>query len=133
MTFKPVIHLGRVAISRKSWRSLAYRVRFLVMSTAFHAIDGSRGESLNDAAARRLRGSFAELRISASAVARQIGMTQAMMSRRTTGHTEFTLNELHAISEATGISLQYILLGIAEKPRPKPDGGTSQGGLLTSE
>lgn len=94
--------------------------------TALKVIDGDRGELLNDAVARRLRGAVAELRLSASAIAREVGMTQAAMSRRTTGHTEFTLNELQAICEVTGISLEYLLLG-HRSPRPgtDPDGGTN--------
>jgi len=95
------------------------------MTTALGVVRDDGPENRNAAAARRLRGRFAELRISASAVAREIGMTQAAMSRRMIGKTEFTLTELDQICEATGISFEYIVLGQSrENPRPDgPDGG----------
>ncbi|BAH52252.1 helix-turn-helix domain-containing protein [Rhodococcus opacus] len=93
------------------------------MSTALNSIDGDRGESLNDAVARRLRGKIAELRLSASEIARAIGMTQAAMSRRTLGKTEFTLNELDSICQATGIDFEYLVTGKQNPRQGGPDGG----------
>jgi transcriptional regulator with XRE-family HTH domain len=95
------------------------------MTTALGVVRDEDPETRNEAAARRLRGKFAELRISASAVAREIGMTQAAISRRMLGKTEFTLTEIDAICEATGISYEYVVLGRDSKnPHPGgPDGG----------
>lgn len=98
------------------------------MTTSLELIDGGRGETLNDAVARRLRGQIAEKKLSASAIARAIGMTQATISRRTTGHTEFTLNEVQAICDSTGISLEYLMTG----RKPRPDGGPGGGVTSTS-
>ena len=85
-------------------------------------IDGQRGETLNAAVARRLRGKLAEHRISASEVARKIGMTQAAVSRRTTGQTPIDLNELQAICDVTSIDMHFLLTG--ESPHPAgPNGG----------
>lgn len=95
------------------------------MTTALGVVRDDAPENKNEAAARRLRGKFAELRLSASAVAREIGMTQAAISRRMIGKTEFTLTELDAICQATGISYEYIVLGReTTNPHPGgPDGG----------
>jgi len=94
----------------------------MTTSASLTVIDGQRGESLNDAVARRLRGLFAEHRISASSIAKKIGMKQASMSRRTTGQTPIDLNELQAICDATSFDMHYLLTG--ERPHPLgPDGG----------
>lgn len=95
------------------------------MTRALGVVEGGRSETPNEAAARRLRGKFAEQRVSASAVARAVGMTQAAMSRRMLGKTEFTLNELADICRASGVSFEYIVIGReTNHPRPGgPDGG----------
>lgn len=95
--------------------------------TTFQVVDGHRDESRSEAAARRLRGALAELRISISEVARRIDMTQGALSRRMTGHVEFTLDLIDQICEATGISFTYITTGIKETPASPdgPDGGLS--------
>ncbi len=78
-------------------------------------------EDLNSVVARRVRGLLAEMRISASEVGRRIGLTQAAMSRRTLGHTEFTLNEIQRLCDVTGIDLSYLLTGRSSTPN-SPDG-----------
>jgi len=95
------------------------------MSTSLK-VAPERGESLNDAVARRLRGSFAEQRVSASAVARAIGMTQQALSRRMVGTTPLTLGELEQICVATGTDLGWVITGSTKPPSPEgPDGGSS--------
>lgn len=74
-------------------------------------MEDAGSETLSQAVARRLRGLLAEQRISASAVAREIGISQASMSRRTTGLAPLTLDELSQIAAVLGIPEQRLLTG----------------------
>ncbi|QXQ15697.1 helix-turn-helix transcriptional regulator [Skermania piniformis] len=78
------------------------------------------GKSRSEAVARRIREQLAGRRISASTVARQIGMTQTAISRRLVGRTDMTIDEIEAICRAAGISFEYAVLG-----RGEPDGPES--------
>ena len=78
-------------------------------------------EPLSHAVARRLRGLLAEHRISGSALARELGMTQSAMSRRLTGETPLSLDEITAIADVLGIT-EEVLLGMHNRTRPRPDG-----------
>lgn len=78
------------------------------------AAASTKRETLNDAVSRRLRGLLAEHRVSATSIAQDIGMTQAAISRRMIGMTEWTLNELDSVCRATGIAMQYLLTGSPE-------------------
>lgn len=95
--------------------------------TTLIVVDGDRDESRSHAVARRLRGALAERRISVSEVARRIGMTQAALSRRMTGHVEFGVDLLDQICEATGISFMFVTTGMKEAPAGPdgPDEGSS--------
>ncbi|MDN4645387.1 helix-turn-helix domain-containing protein [Arthrobacter sp. PsM3] len=91
------------------------------MSTA---ISEQHSESLSVAVARRLRGQLAERNIKGSALSRMTGLPQQTISRKLIGGTPFTLDELQAICDVTGISLEYILMGTlsARGPIPPRDG-----------
>lgn len=64
------------------------------------------------------------------------GLPQQTISRKLLGGTPFTLDELQDICEVTGISLEYILLGIASSssaPFPPQDGEQSPKSKPVSE
>ena len=84
-------------------------------------------EPLSQAVARRLRGILAEQKISGSALAREMDITQAKMSRRTTGVTALTLDELSQIAEILGVSEVELLTGQRLSPRPTDPGEGSHG------
>ncbi|MBT2594760.1 helix-turn-helix transcriptional regulator [Arthrobacter sp. ISL-72] len=88
------------------------------MSTAINEQHSS--ESLSVAVARRLRGQLAERNLKGSGLARLTGLPQQTISRKLLGGTPFTLDELQAICEVTGISLEYILLGLPTSTGPVP-------------
>lgn len=77
-------------------------------------------ETLSEAVARRLRGLLAEQRITASALAREMGMKQSSISRRLVGDTPLTLDELSQIAEILGITEVELLTG--QRTVPRPDG-----------
>ena len=83
-------------------------------------------EPLSHAVARRLRGILAEQKISGSALAREMDITQAKMSRRTTGVTALTLDELSQIAEILGVSEVELLTGQRLSPRPTDPGEGSR-------
>lgn len=83
-------------------------------------------EPLSQAVARRLRGILAEQKISGSALAEEMGMKQASMSRRTTGVTPLTLDELSQIAEILGVSEWWLLTGQRLSPRPTDPGEGSR-------
>lgn len=85
------------------------------MSTLI-VVDRPSGETRNEAIARRLRGELAQINVSGSEVARRTGMTQAAVSRRLTGRTEFTVGELDLICTVIGLSFDYITTGIRAIP-----------------
>lgn len=88
------------------------------MSTAINEQHSS--ESLSVAVARRLRGQLAERNIKGSELARLTGLPQSTVSRKLLGGTPFTLDELQSICGVTGISLGYILVGLATESGPVP-------------
>ena len=83
-------------------------------------------EPLSQAVARRLRGILAEQKISASALAREMDITQATMSRKTTGVTPLTLDELSHVAEILGVSEWWLLTGQRLSPRPTDPGEGSR-------
>ena len=81
-------------------------------------------ESLSVAVARRLRGQLAERNIKGSELARLTELPQSTVSRKLLGGTQFTLDELQAICDVTGIDLGYILMGKPSELGPwGPQGG----------
>jgi transcriptional regulator with XRE-family HTH domain len=66
-------------------------------------------ETLSERVARRLRGAIAENRIVQRDLAAAAGIGQPQMSRRITGFTPFTLDELDRVAEALGIALDALL------------------------
>ncbi|WP_160665382.1 helix-turn-helix domain-containing protein [Pseudarthrobacter sp. ATCC 49987] len=91
------------------------------MSTAINEQHSS--ESLSVAVARRLRGQLAERNIKGSELARLTGLPQSTVSRKLLGGTPFTLDELQSICEVSGISLEYILVGLSIESGPVPPKG----------
>jgi len=83
-------------------------------------------ESRSQAVARRLRGVLAEQKISGSTLAIEMGIKQASMSRRTTGVTALTLDEISQIAEILGISEWWLLTGQQLSPRPTDPGEGSR-------
>ncbi|MBM4592269.1 helix-turn-helix domain-containing protein [Rhodococcus hoagii] len=94
--------------------------------TTLMVVDGGRGETRSQAAARRLRSELAGKRISVSEAARRAGMNQQTLSRRMTGEVEFKVDELDSLCQATGVSFTYVIAGIKETPAGPngPDGGS---------
>ena len=92
------------------------------MTTMRLQVENVDDEPLSQAVARRLRGILAERKISASALAIEMGIKQASMSRRTTGVTALTLDELSQIAEILGVSEWWLLTGQRLSPRPTDPG-----------
>lgn len=69
------------------------------------------GEPLHEAAARRLRGVLAEMRLSQKDLAQHTGWGRAYLYRRLTGETPLDVADLEAIQTATGISAAYLVSG----------------------
>ncbi len=91
------------------------------MSTSLRSVP-ERTETLNEAVARRLRGAFGEQRVSASTIAREIGMTQQALSRRMVGKTPMTLGELEAVCQAATIDLAWVITGSGNTKPSGPEG-----------
>lgn len=68
-----------------------------------------------------LRAHLAVRSLSGSELARRIGLTQAQMSRRTTGRTPITTDELGLIADELGISI----IDLIQMPKERPAGGGS--------
>ena len=66
-------------------------------------------ETLSMRVARRLRGAIAENRIVQRDLAAAAGIPQPQMSRRITGFTPFTLDELERVADVLGIELDALL------------------------
>lgn len=98
------------------------------MTTSLELIDGDRGETPNEAAARRIRQELAGMRrpISQTALASQMGIKQQSLSRRLLGTVPFDLNEIYLLCSIARIDVMFILTGRRENPRPDvdPDGGS---------
>lgn len=60
-----------------------------------------------------VRAEMARRGISQTALAKEIGMSQAAVSARLRGVTPFDINELHAIAKALDIPLDALLSGVA--------------------
>lgn len=83
------------------------------MNTTNHARD-TPSEKRSEAIVRRLRGQLAENRISGTELAKRLGTTQALISRRLAGTVPFDIDELDAIERVTGISADYLWSGRRE-------------------
>lgn len=84
---------------------------------------------LSGKVARRVRGLVAEAGINQREAADIIEVSQQGMSRRLTGTTPFTLDELEVLAERLDVSLAYMLcVSDTRSPRPAgPVGGSSEG------
>jgi transcriptional regulator with XRE-family HTH domain len=85
--------------------------------TSLTVVDHRPGETRAEAVARRLRGELGQLSLSGSEAARRVGLTQAFMSRRLTGHVSFHIDELDLICTRLGISYEYVTTGMRPLPR----------------
>lgn len=92
-------------------------------------VPGIAGETRSQAVARRLRGQLAERNISASELARRLGVPQPKIQRRHAGITELRLDEIDDIARVTGIDAVYLLTGL--KTGKPPAGGGDHGSLHT--
>ncbi|WP_193596122.1 helix-turn-helix domain-containing protein [Microbacterium sp. YJN-G] len=68
--------------------------------------------------ASAVRAHFGAAGLSASAVAREIGITQSKMSRRTTGAEPFDIDELSAIARVLHVELVDLITGTNLPARP---------------
>lgn len=88
--------------------------------TTLIVIDGhDTGERRSAEVARRFRSELGALNISTTEAARRCNMTQAWMSRRTSGRVPFDVDDLDMVCRILGISYDYVVAGI----RAIPDGG----------
>ena len=76
------------------------------------------------AAARRLREQLAGRQISQKTLAMKMGVTPMWLNRRYRGTTALSLDDLHLIEEAVGISAAYLVTGVnAENRHPDHPNG----------
>lgn len=87
------------------------------MTAILHLIDTPLpGESWTETIARRLLGEFGQRRLSTSAVAREIGMSQSGLSRKMAGKEPFTIQQIEHLCAVIGIDRDYILTGARQLP-----------------
>jgi transcriptional regulator with XRE-family HTH domain len=72
-------------------------------------------ETLAQAVARRVRGLLGEQRISQTAMAAELDMSQQAFSRRTTGRVAFSLDEISHLSELLSVSEGWLLGFVGER------------------
>lgn len=75
--------------------------------------------------ASAVRAHYSAAGYSASALAREIGMTQSKMSRRTTGVEPFDVDELSAISHVLNIEITDLITGTNLPARPLRGGAAA--------
>jgi transcriptional regulator with XRE-family HTH domain len=83
-------------------------------------------ESLQDVVARRLRGLLAEVRLTKTEFAAQLGWDRGYLYRRLSGETPLNINDLELIEKAARIRADYLVGGHEPKlnpPEPPPGGG----------
>lgn len=73
--------------------------------------------------ASAVRAHYAAAGFSASALAREVGMSQSKMSRRTTAAEPFDIDELSAIARALEVDLADLITGTNLPARPLRAGG----------
>lgn len=94
--------------------------------TAMRVVDGQAGETLTEAAARRLREELAGKRISAREVSRRLHKGVNWAADRANGTTPMTTRDMQAIEEATGITAGYLVTGQKNAPGPYGPGANLQ-------
>ena len=83
-------------------------------------------ERRRDIVARRVRELIAGQRLTSLAIARQLGMSSAAFSRRTTGELEFSFSEIETLAPILGVGEAY-LAGYTDERSPRrsvPGGGS---------
>ena len=80
-------------------------------------INGS-GETLQDAAARRLRGLIAEARISKTEFSALTGWDRGYLYRRLSGETPLDMNDLDTIEHTVRFRAEYLVTGNEPKVAP---------------
>lgn len=70
---------------------------------------------------RRIRGLMAEVRISGAKMAEAIGMSQRAFARRYSDEVDWTVDELHLVARAFGISFAD-LCAVVQVPPADPSG-----------
>lgn len=97
------------------------------MTTSLELVDGTLGETPNEATSRRIRQELAGKKrpVAQVALAAKAGMKQQALSRRLLGDVPWDLNEIYAVCDAAEIDVLYVLTGRREAPRPSPGGGSS--------
>lgn len=78
--------------------------------------------------ATAVRAHYAAAGLSAAALARQIGMSQSKMSRRTTAMEPFDIDELSAIAHALGVDLADLITGANIPVQPLRSAGRGGAG-----
>ena len=83
--------------------------------------------------AASVRAHYAAAGLSASGLAREIGMSQSKMSRRTTAVEPFDIDELGQIASVLGVSLVELISGTNLPTRPRFGAGASRRALYLVE
>ena len=92
-----------------------------------HAAEQSSAIDDRVRVASSVRAHYAAAGFSASALAREIGMTQSKMSRRTTAAEPFDIDELSAIAHVLEVDITDLISGQNLPTRPMRASGGSMG------
>ncbi|SKT84291.1 Helix-turn-helix domain [Mycobacteroides abscessus subsp. abscessus] len=97
----------------------------IIRMTTLVLVDSPRGRSRDEAISIRLKQELVALGLSVNRAAKELGVSQPWLSRRTLGGVRWKVEEVDDICDKLGLDANYILTGYRSLPDGGDDGGAA--------